>query len=139
MKKKKGHRRIQKNSMAWIICAILFLPFPHKSYAQVCLDTYKVINTQEDWNKIMDSLFYGGIVETSEEAWAVIRIKVDESGKILSAHIIKSANIETSMFYRICSTIEDCYYTPFLRNEYMTYQDHLTNGYLYANYMFKYP
>ena len=73
------------------------------------------------------------------EAWAILRVKVDESGKVISAHIVKSANMDTSLFYSICATIEDCYITPFLRKEYMMYQDHLVNGYLYENFLLKIP
>lgn len=130
---------IQLNYVVWIICAILFLSISHNCSAQVYLDKNKNFKTEEDWSRSIDSLFLNGIIDSTMDAWALLRVKVDKRGMVKSAHIVKSVNIDPSLFYNICATIEDCYNTPFFKSEIKKYKDHLVNGYLYANIMRRFP
>ncbi len=134
-----NYKKVQTNHIVWTIYTILFLSFSHNCHAQVHLDTSKVFTTEEDWSKSIDSLFYKGILDTTNDALVILRFKVHNSGKVLSVHVVRSANIDPSLFFRICSTIEDCYATPFLKNEIMKYQNHLVNNYLYLSLTRKFP
>lgn len=134
-----SNRKLQKFPIVCTVFAVLYLSFSNNCYAQIYLDTNKIINTEEHWHKAMDSLFYKGKIDTAMKAWALIRMKIDESGKIMSVHIIKSTNIDTSLFYNICATIEDRYYAPFLRDEYIKFQYRSINGFLYFISMIRLP
>jgi len=131
-KKQINFRKTRSNCLVWTFLAILLSSFSHKCNAQVYLDMNRSFISEEDWNKAIDSMFHKGILDSTVDAWAVLKIKVSESGKVISAHIINSANIDPSLFYNICATIEDCYDTPFLKNVVKMYQDHLENGILYV-------
>lgn len=133
LRKQTNYRTIQSNLMIWAICAILLLSLSHNCNAQIYLDNNKTFKTEEDWSRAIDSLLLKGIIDSTMDAWALLRIKVDESGRVISAHIVRSANIDPSLFYGICATIEDCYSTTFLKGEIKKYQDHLVNGFLYVS------
>lgn len=132
VKKHINYKKALSNHLILTFFVILILSFSHNCYAQGYLDTNKSFTTEEDWSKAIDSLFHIGIVDSTLDAWAILKFKVDGSGKVLSAHIIKSANINHTLFYSICATIEDRYDTPFLKDAVKNYHNHLENGYLYV-------
>lgn len=132
-------RNAQMFHIMWTFYAILFLSFSHNGYAQVHLDTNKIFTTEEDWSKSIDGLFHKGILDSTKESWVLLRFKINENGEVLSSHIVRSANIDPSMYYSICATIEDCYHTPFLKNEVKRYQDHFVNGFLYFSLRRRFP
>jgi len=130
---------VQTNHIVKTICAILFLSFSHSCYAQIYLDTNKIFATEEDWSQSIDGLLQKGILDTTNDAWALLKFKVNRRGIVVSANIVRSANIDPSLFYSICATIEDCYDTPFLKDEIRKYQDHIVNGFLYLSLMRRFP
>lgn len=132
IKKQINYRKTQTNQLLWSFFTMLLFSFSHNCYAQSYLDTNRSFMTEEDWSKAIDSMFHKGILDSTMDAWAVLRFKVDESGKVMSAHIIKSANIAPTLFYDICATIEDRYTTPFFKDVVKMYQEHLENGALYV-------
>lgn len=139
VKKQINYRKAQANQLLWSFFATLLFSFSHNCYAQSYLDTPKSFITEEDWSKAIDSMFHKGILDSTMDAWAVLKIKVDESGKVMSAHIIKSANIAHTLFYSICATIEDRYNTPFFKDVVKRYQEHLVNGVLYVSQKRSFP
>ena len=139
VKKQINYRKAQSNHLSWTFFTIFLFSFSHNCFAQSYLDTNKSFITEEDWSTAIDSMFYQGILDSTMDAWAVLKIKVDESGKVISAHIIKSANIAPTLFYSICATIEDRYNTPFLKDVVKMYQEHLENGFLYVSLKRDFP
>lgn len=138
IRKQISYIKVQTNQIVWTICTILFLSFPHNCDAQDHLDSSMFFKTEKDWSNAIDRLFQKGIINQTMDAWVLLRVKVDGNGKVISAHIVISENIDTSLFYSICATIEDCYDTPFFKKEYEMHQDHLVNGFLYENIMRKF-
>lgn len=124
------HQKTKINHIIRSICAILFLSFSHNCCAQLYLDTNKTFATEEDFSKSIDGLFHKAILDSTKNAWALLMFKIDESGTILSAHIFRGENIDPSMFYSICATIEDCYDTPFFKKTREQFQEHTINGIL---------
>lgn len=139
VEKQINYRKAQSSHLLWIFFATLLLSFSHNCYAQNYLDTPKSFITEEDWSKAIDSMFYKGILDSTMDAWVLLKFKVDESGKVLSAHIIRSKNIAPALFYSICVTIEDCYNTPFLKEVVKMRREHLKNGVLNVSLMRKFP
>ena len=120
------------------VCALFLTVFFNNCQAQY-LDDYKVIRTEDEWYKTMDGLCFKAIKDTSIAASAFINMKIDEKGRVLSAHFVKSYNMDSTLFRRICLTIEDCYSTPCLQKTYEQFAHRAINGCIRIMYPFKHP
>ena len=139
VKKQLNYRKTQSNHLLRTFLTIILFHFSYNCYAQSYLDTPKSFIAEEDWSKAIDGMFHKGILDSTMDAWAVLKIKVDESGKVMSAHIINSANIAPTLFYSICATIEDRYNALFFKDVVKMYQEHLENGVLYVSLKRNFP
>lgn len=118
----------------------LFLLFNARS--QECYTIQKDVESTEDWNDLLDSLFQQALLDSTDVASALLVLKVDSSGTVMSTHILNSRNMDSTFFYSICSKIEDCYSYSFLIKEYQgmgaEYKKLISKKYMYMQYVYRF-
>ena len=123
-----------------IILFISFVLLLLNTNAQGCYTFQRDIKSYEDWYCLLDSLFQEAMVDSTDAAYALLVLKVDSLGFVMSVHIRSSRNMDSNFFYKICSVLEDCYSYSFIfkENQYVTadYKKYISKDYLYLEYLY---
>ena len=110
--------------------------------SQECYTIQKDVESTEDWKDLLDSLFQQALLDSNDVAYALLVLKVDSSGTVMSTHILNSRNMDSTYFYSICSKIEDCYSYSFLIKECQRmgkeYKKLISKEYMYMQYVYRF-
>jgi hypothetical protein len=110
--------------------------------SQECYTIQKDVESTEDWKDLLDSLFQQALLDSNDVAYALLVLKVDSSGTVMSTHILNSRNMDSTYFYSICSKIEDCYSYSFLIKECQSmgteYKKLISKEYMYMQYVYRF-
>lgn len=121
---------------------IFLVQFLLHSTSQECYDIRRDLKTSEEWPMLLDSLFHETVIDDKETGYAVLVLKVDSCGFVLSTHVLSSSNLDSTSFYKICSKIEDCYSYSFLIKEYQNleprYKKYISKKHLYLQYVYRF-
>lgn len=108
--------------------------------AQQCYTVKRDVKSDEEFDILLDSLCREAVVDSTESSVLALRLKFDSLYHLMSVHVSYSRNMDSSFFYKICTTLEDCYtyYILFngwyeLRNKYIS-KEHMYIIHAYRYY-----
>lgn len=116
----------------------------HFFYAktQECYTIQRDVKSNYEWSMLLDTIFRDAVINDSDDASALLILKISSSGVVLSAHIRSSNNLDSTVFYKVCSRIEDCYSYSFLAEMYRKLEDEykrlISKEYMYTQYVYRF-
>ncbi len=125
-----------------LLCFSLIVLLMSYVKSQGCYTVQRDIKSYDEWYLLVDTLFKEAVIDSTKNANAMLILKIDSLGFVLSAHILNGQNLDSTLFYGICSKIEDCYsYSlsiDLYNNLELRYKTLISEKYMYLQYVFRY-
>jgi len=74
--------------------------------AQQCFTVKRDVKSEEEFDILLDSLCWEAVVDSTKLAVLAFVLKFDSLNHIMSVHVTYSRNMDSSFFYKICTTLE---------------------------------